>query len=167
MYRGWGTATPAWVTYIRARWLWFQRDETLQPGSVRAHFWPRSVRNRVGSRALRVNALSLKLHRLALCPLANRRGRAGCAVYSEDGTVLLLCSGGKRPDRSSGQESAHLCFRPPPRCYVSWWHLRAKSRRAAVERRPTETKQTLFGSVIKRLPHISATDVEGVSETRQ
>lgn len=114
VYRGWGTATPAWVTYIRARWLWFQRDETLQPGSVRAHFWPRSVRNRVGSRALRVNASSLKLHRLALCPLANRRGRAGCAVYSEDGTVLLLCSGGKRPDRSSGQESAHLCFRPPP-----------------------------------------------------
>lgn len=109
-------------------------------------FWHRSVRlSRVGNRALRVSVSPLKLHRLALCPLANRRGRA--VRYSEDVTVLPLCSAGKGPSDPPISASA-------TRCYVSWWHLWGKCRRGTTERRPTGNKQKpqrTTVTVIKRL----------------
>lgn len=62
-------------------------------------FWLGSARlSHQGGRALQVKS-SLKLHRLAICPLANRRGRVRCTVC-EYVSILLLCSAGRGPNNS-------------------------------------------------------------------
>lgn len=115
-----------------------------QAACVRARFWRRSVRNRGGSRALRVHVSS----EIAQVGRQKRPSR----VRGIPRTGLFLQLKKARAILPAGVGPSLL---PSPRCYVSWWHLRAKRRRGAAERRPTETNQTLFGSVIKRPPHVS------------
>lgn len=86
-------AWPVWFTYIRAVWLWFQGETrcnraacvrlcTFLARLCMTESWHVHLSTAPsGSRALQVNKFSLKLHRLAISPLANRRGHVGSTVW--------------------------------------------------------------------------------------